>query len=486
MSISQALGAAVSGLNVASRRAAVVSNNVSNALTPGYARREVSSAEKVVAGVGIGVEVASIDRAGNAALTAARRAAEADSTRDTIVADVQSQLSILLGGPEDQFSFFGTIDSFEQSLSDLREAPESATQQQNSVVAAQQIVRVFNQTGAENDRIRQQADNQITRIVSQLNETIDQINTLNDEISAAGFANRDTSALEDQRQRLIDDVSKAIPVKEVPLGDGKLGLITNEGVFVLSNKPELLEFTPSIVVGPLDTLANGGVSGLSINGVDITPGSDAALAVQGGELAAQFIVRDEITVEFGAQLDALAADLIERFSDPLNDPTLTGGAPGLFTDNGAALASPFDAGLSRRIAVNDAVVAENGGDAWRLRDGIGAAAQGVTGNSAIVSSMLDGLREPRTINAAGFAAQASSVDAAAEFTSLRAGASLNADTRASTSSARSAGLIEDELATTAVDTDAELQKLLVIEQSYAANARVISVVDSLLQRLLEI
>jgi flagellar hook-associated protein 1 len=37
-----------------------------------------------------------------------------------------------------------------------------------------------------------------------------------------------------------------------------------------------------------------------------------------------------------------------------------------------------------------------------------------------------------------------------------------------------------------VDTDAELQDLMLIEQHYAANARVMTVVDELMQRLLNI
>jgi flagellar hook-associated protein 1 FlgK len=42
------------------------------------------------------------------------------------------------------------------------------------------------------------------------------------------------------------------------------------------------------------------------------------------------------------------------------------------------------------------------------------------------------------------------------------------------------------LAGQGVDSDAELQKLLLIEQSYAANARVMQAVDEMLQRLMEI
>ena len=54
MSISSALSNAVSGLTLSARRAEVTSNNIANALTEGYARREVESAEMVVDGAGAG------------------------------------------------------------------------------------------------------------------------------------------------------------------------------------------------------------------------------------------------------------------------------------------------------------------------------------------------------------------------------------------------------------------------------------------------
>ena len=51
---------------------------------------------------------------------------------------------------------------------------------------------------------------------------------------------------------------------------------------------------------------------------------------------------------------------------------------------------------------------------------------------------------------------------------------------------RSNTLYDAEIATSAVDMDQELQSLLLIEQSYAANARVIQTIDEMIQRLLQI
>ena len=54
MSMSAALNNALSGLTASSRRAQVISDNVANALTPGYARRSVTVAAHVVGGEGQG------------------------------------------------------------------------------------------------------------------------------------------------------------------------------------------------------------------------------------------------------------------------------------------------------------------------------------------------------------------------------------------------------------------------------------------------
>ena len=37
-----------------------------------------------------------------------------------------------------------------------------------------------------------------------------------------------------------------------------------------------------------------------------------------------------------------------------------------------------------------------------------------------------------------------------------------------------------------VDTDAELQKIMLIEQAYAANAKVISTIDAMLQAIMDL
>ncbi|MEL7485554.1 MAG: flagellar basal body protein, partial [Planctomycetota bacterium] len=62
MTISNTLATAISGLSLTSKRAEITSNNVANALTEGYARRNVESSEQVSGGAGQGVRISGIQR----------------------------------------------------------------------------------------------------------------------------------------------------------------------------------------------------------------------------------------------------------------------------------------------------------------------------------------------------------------------------------------------------------------------------------------
>ena len=63
---------------------------------------------------------------------------------------------------------------------------------------------------------------------------------------------------------------------------------------------------------------------------------------------------------------------------------------------------------------------------------------------------------------------------------------VNADAVATTALARAGALADAELSMSGVDTDAEMQSLLLIEESYAANARVIQTISEMLDILMQI
>ncbi len=485
MTISSAFGNANTGLATTGKRAAVVSNNIANALTPGYSRRDVSVSEVIVGGKGAGVAVNGVTRASNQALTNDRRTAEAVSNRDQHVASTYATFNAALGEPDDAYSLFGQYQDLQSSLRSLALTPESVPLQTQVLDAAKSLSTRFNQLATQTQEIRGNADAEIARSVGILNDNLSQIEKLNIQISRGLAGGRDITALQDQRKVLIDEVSGIIPIREIARDNGKIDLMTKEGVFLLAGRPRQIEFTRATTVTSASSLAGGQLSGLSVEGIDITPGTAASFSVAQGGIAGLFQVRDEIAPDFQNKMDALAGDVMQRFESA--DATIAPGTPGLFTDSGAAYDPLAQNGLSGRIMINPVVDPAQGGDLWRIRDGVGAVTEGVVGNADQIFMILDSLSAIQAPPAgSGLSSQGTAIDAIANITSVIGASRVSAESRLASSSASSQSLRDVESASTAVDTDFELQQLLILEQAFAANARVIQTASQMINQLMEL
>ena len=144
-------------------------------------------------------------------------------------------------------------------------------------------------------------------------------------------------------------------------------------------------------------------------------------------------------------------------------------------------------GLAGRIEVNAAVDPGAGGAVWRLRDGLAAALPGLEGNGANLQALSDAMAAPR--DPIGFVSQnarAGGALMASEIASFFAGRGARSDENRAylIGAAVGAGGAGDRMRP-GVDTDAQLEALTLVEQTYAANARVLSVIDELMKLLLE-
>jgi flagellar hook-associated protein 1 FlgK len=220
-----------------------------------------------------------------------------------------------------------------------------------------------------------------------------------------------------------------------------------------------------------------------MNGNPLTLGADGG-RIAGGRLAALFDVRDGLVVEAQSRLDSVARDLYERFADPAVDPTIAGTDPGLFTDSGAGFLVADEVGLAGRLQVNAAADPAQGGALWRLRSGLYATAQNDPGDGTLLRAMGDALSSTRSPGSGPFVGLARSAGAlAGELGALWTSEMQSMETRLAYSGSRSDTLRNLHLQD-GVDTDQEMQRLLVLEQAYAANARVVNTIDELMQTLL--
>lgn len=482
MSISSAINAARSGLQVSSLRAGVVASNVSNASTPGYVRRSVILAETVRGNQTTGVHSDGIARSTNAALTAQRRLLSSDLAQAGVLSSTWQSISSRVGDSLDSESLFHRFSQFETALSAAVLSPESSSQASALLDSAKSIVQEFNSLSDMAVSLRKEADFEISQGVETVNQALQQVESLNGKIAKAKPGSSQEAALLDERQRVLDTIGEYLPIQTVERDTGVIDVLTVEGVYLVSGKARQIEFTPSANFHPSQTLAGGNLSGISVDGIELTPGTNSFGAVSSGMLGALFQLRDQDLPAFSAQLDTVAEDLVTRLSDDAIDPTKTPGAFGLFVDPDPA-AGP---GLAGRLAINAAVDPAQGGELSRLRDGLGAVTPGPTGDSTILNNMLNAVTSVRLVNANGIQGSFSSAELAAQFSSIVGQSRVGNEAVLSSVTTQHNLFADAEQAETGVDIDAQMQELLMVEQAYSANARVIEIASQMLDRLMEL
>ena len=483
MSISTTLSNALTGLAAASRSAQVVSTNVSNATTEGYARREIDLSARVLGGAGAGVQVDGIQRIVDENLLRERRLSSAAVGQSSERAAFHQNALDALGEPQDPSSLSARTAELESALLAATSRPESDSRLFAVFNAAQALADKLNSASDSVQIAREDADRSISQEVSRLNTSLQQIADLNTQILRARGSDQDYPSLLDSRQKLIDEISELIPIRQLPRENDTVALYTMNGALLVDIRPAEFGFTATAPISPDMTLASGALSGLTLNGDPVgTSGQNAPIA--GGRLAGLFAARDELAPTFQENLDEVARDLISRFEDPGLDSTLAVGEPGLFTDSGASLDPTDIVGLAGRFQINARVDPVQGGAIWRLRDGLGATTPGPVGDAGLLSALQSRLEEARAPVGGTFSPSERSVATfIADLTSIVGLSKQDTDVRLSFEQSRFAGL-NDAVLADGVDTDQELQKLLLIEQAYAANARVIRTADELIQLLI--
>lgn len=484
MSISGSLINALSGLTATSRLADIVASNTANSMTDGYARREVQLASRALAGEGAGVRVVGVTRDVNEIVQRDLRLANSAAAGADQRADFYARIETALGLPDDDYSLSAKLADFESALIEAASRPDSETRLNAVLLSAKAITDHLNAASKTLETIRTEADQKIADQVSTLNESLIRVDELNAQILAHRAAGRDATALMDQRDLLINQISEIVPVRTVMRENDQVALYTAGGAILLEGTPAEIGFDPTGFISADMSLGSGSLSGLTLNGRPISTSDRGILG--GGSLGALFEIRDDLAPQAQTQIDAFARDLIERFSDPSVDPSISLGGVGLFADNGGTFLPANELGLAQRISISSSVDPSQGGELWRLRDGVGTTSAGDPGNATLLQSLVSTLNAPRDPASGNFSdGPNGSADLLADVLSQISGNRISAEEQQSYRTTQLVALKELSLAD-GVDTDQEMQMLLQIEQAYAANARVIQTIDTLINQILEL
>lgn len=473
MSISGALSNALSGLSANARAAEVVASNISNATTEGYSPRDLSLSGRVTGGRG-GVIVNGIIRHSDAVLQTDRRMVAAGHAGATVTSTALSRLAGLVGVSGEVGALDTQFSDFQAALVLAQSSPDSTARLTAVATQAQALAQRFNSMGAAVQTMRQEADSAIGRGLRDVNALLANVVDLNARIGATD--GQEKAALLDLRDQAIDQIAEFVPVRVVQRARDAVALFSTSGAILLDGRAVALGFGETPTITPDMTLESGSLSAATINGLPT-----AGLA--GGRLAALFDLRDRLLPQAQTEIDALAMDLALRFQTTETDPGRAPGDPALFTDAGQAVVpgQPIT-GLAQRLALNSAARPDSGA-VWRIRDGLSAATPGPAGDNQRLAAMVRATESLGTSITTGATRHFSGH--IADLQSLSAVRQIEAERSQSFAAAQLEGLTIRGLQG-GVDTDEQMQRLLLIQQSYAANARVIETVGTLLDTLIRI
>jgi flagellar hook-associated protein 1 FlgK len=230
---------AYSGVQAAQYGMNVTSMNISNLLTPGYSRQglmqsSVGPMGNVGLSPGNGVQVDSIRRISDQYLT---NQVWSTNTKTNYFASNQQYLGALeqvIG--TDSTSLGKGLDDFFASLSEMTTQPESSALRQQMLNQANSLATRFNNM---NDFINSQK----TSVSTQRNATVDSINSLstgiadyNKKITEMESTGGNTSALRDQRDELVKQLSGLTDVKVTEDGAGNYTVALKGGQPLVSGK----------------------------------------------------------------------------------------------------------------------------------------------------------------------------------------------------------------------------------------------------------
>jgi flagellar hook-associated protein 1 FlgK len=385
LSLNGIASAALSALQTNSTALRVVSNNVANLNTVGYARRVVNQQTMTVGGSLGGVDIGDIERVVDKFLSAEQLSASSGAARYDTQSTVFDQLSGVLGQPGDKTSLTAQLTAVSTALGQAALTPTASASQLGALNAFQSLAGTLSGLSNSVSALRGQVDQQVVASVTGANALIKQVFDLNTQVKNALAAGDDSSGLLDQRDLALQNLSQVVGVRSTELPDGRVSVMTEDGVNLVGDSYAQLSYSGG---------SNNGSYG-SITIQDINPASGIGIAppqafdphLASGKLKGLIDMRDGTLADLGQEAGNLARTTALAYNQAHNantsfppPPALSGRNTGLDATDALnfsgkttiAVADPSGA-MTSRIDVDFAAhtLSVNGGAATSFANTIG-------------------------------------------------------------------------------------------------------------------
>jgi flagellar hook-associated protein 1 FlgK len=502
VSLNAALSIAAGGLANINAQFALISQNVANAATPGYAV-EVGSQQALTAdGVGLGVSTGpatlQIDQALQSSVVQQNATVTGLQTTQTSLQAIDS----VLGTPGSGGDIGSLLGNLQNSFSTLLTDPSNQAQQSAVVSSAATLAQGINTLSATYSAQRQAAQNNLESAVTTMNATLATIGQLSTQIITLNQNNQSSADVQNQRNEAVQTLSQLVNIQTAAQPDGGLSVFTTSGLNLPTSGGAGPFGVPNGSTAAGSYYPGGGISGITLGGADVTSG------LTGGQIGADITLRDTTLPTAEAELDEFAQGLTSRFAG--QGLTLFTNPSGNVPAGGGTPVQAGYVGYAGTIQVNPAVSA----DPSLVRDGTNAVATtgftpnpagGPAGFTTLISNVVNytfgtqsqtGVAQP-TMNTSGLGASGNLTapfnaagdalsDFATSLVSSQAQQSALTTSNLTTDQALQTSLSAMVTGVSGVNMDTEVSQMLTLQNAYGANARVIAGVQAMFTDLAQV
>ncbi|SMF19443.1 flagellar hook-associated protein 1 FlgK [Azospirillum oryzae] len=376
MSLRVAGSIATSALRTSEVGIAVASSNVANADTDGYTRKTASNVTRStgtnISSVDVTAVSSNVDRYLLKTLVAAQSDLGYTDTRNRYLDQMQSAFGSVSDDDSGGTDIGSMIDALADTLGTLATSPESESAKAATVQDLSDLAETLRSTSSSIQSLRAQADDAIASTVDSINETLNSIDSLNDQIVKGKALGQNVTDLEDRRNTALKSLATNIDVTYQVDDSGLMRISTASGKSLLDSKVHELSYTPAASVSAstiYSASGSSGFGGIMLNGTDITGSSP------GGTLGALVQLRDTDLPAQQASLDELATTLM----DSLN----------AIQNQGTAYPAPQSLTGTETVSSGDALTVTSGTLRVAVTDSSGTAAEVLDIDLSTLSTLQD-------------------------------------------------------------------------------------------------
>ena len=466
---------ALSGAMAAQAALNTNSQNIANAMTPGYSRQGVllSAVQPRGSGInaaGAGVTVSSVLRFADTYKSLQMWQANSNLGQYKVGQSYLTQLEQVMS--DDTSNVNQGLDAFFAALNAASVQPDSGPLREQVLTAADGLVKRVASLQQLFNNQQAAIDSQRGAVTTQINSFAHDIAALNKQIAAGQAAGVNTSGLKDARDQKIDQLAHLVGVQVVEQGDGTRNVSLKNG-------------QPLVLGSEAGTLAmNAGALQLSLAG--------NSFKVQEQDLGGQLGGLHDFQQQTLEPLKQQIRDLSQGIAKAVND-TLSGAAvppaPAYTTYDAKGVHTPgrkdLFAIVNGQLTLTDlkaselafSTVAGTGGDSSNLKKLIGLK------NNSVAITDFDARGNPTVISAGPPPVYQSSALVMGDVYTQLVG-KLGVQSQQNQASQTTAQTVRDQSeenwkSTSGVNTDEEAINLMQFKQMYESNLKVVAVANQL-------